>query len=294
MDRGKDSKNLNMVKANNTIFQFYLAMMDYFGEFFSEKYPVSSSIEDTKHYQTVIITKIVQMFHTLELLTKNSLDEVSARCVLRGILDSVTAYSFIYQREDENDMLFRHYLYALDGWREYKKSVITISEENEYKDKEDYACDYVIKQIEDKLHLHPFYKEGGSNAKKIIQSAKWNYESLQNPRSLSYGEMYTNVGFNNSSLKYFQGYLSQFAHGLYLSNKCIADSEPMNRVLYECIPIADKFTQAISQTCHDKEMMTNLIGSDIFQDFLNSKNYNFDDFSEFALALVRKDKTLLI
>lgn len=129
-----------MVKANNTIFHFYLTMMDFLGKYLSEKNPNTSSMEDTKHYQTVIIMKIVQMFHSLELLTKDTLDEVSARCVLRGILDSVTTYSFIYQRTDVNDMLFRHYLFALDGWREYKKSVIPISEDNEYKSKEDCAC----------------------------------------------------------------------------------------------------------------------------------------------------------
>lgn len=42
------------------------------------------------------------MFHSLELLTKDTLDEVSARCVLRGILDCVTTYSFIYQRTDKD------------------------------------------------------------------------------------------------------------------------------------------------------------------------------------------------
>ena len=106
--------------------------------------------------------------------------------------------------------------------------------------------------------------------------------------------MYSVIGFNNKSIAYFQSYLSQFVHGLCLSNMFIADSEQMNRVLYECIPIADKFIQAIFQTFHDKEMMTNLIGSDIFQGFLNSKNYNFDNLAEFAFALIRKDKTLLI
>ena len=283
-----------MVKANNTIFQFYLAMMDSLGKYLSEKYPQSSSIEDTKHYQTVVITKIVRMFHFLESLTKNTFDEVSARCILRGILDSVTAYSFVYQREDENDMLFRHYLYVLDGWREYKKSVIKISEVNEYNDKEDYSCDYVIKQIEEKLRYHIYYSQDQATAKFLIQNSNWKYESLKKPRSLKYGEMYSVIGFNNKSIAYFQSYLSQFVHGLCLSNMFIADSEQMNRVLYECIPIADKFIQAIFQTFHDKEMMTNLIGSDIFQGFLNSKNYIFDNLAEFAFALIRKDKTLLI
>lgn len=283
-----------MVKANNTILQFYLAMMDFLGTYLSEKYPVSSSLEDTKHYQTVIITKIVRMFHSLELVTKNTFDEVSARCILRGILDSVTAYSFVYQREDENDMLFRHYLYALDGWREYKKSVITISEENEYKDKEDYDCGYVIKQIEEKLSNHIFYTQNQATAKILIQNSNWKYESLKNPRSLKYGEMYSVIGFNNKSIEYFQGYLSQFVHGLCLSNKPIADSAQMKKVLHECIPIADKFIQSINQTFNDKEMMISFIGSDIIQNFLNSKDFNFEDLSEFALALVRKYKTLLI
>lgn len=283
-----------MVKANNTILQFYLAMMDFLGTYLSEKYPVSSSLEDTKHYQTVIITKIVRMFHSLESVTKNTFDEVSARCILRGILDSVTAYSFVYQKEDENDMLFRHYLYALDGWREYKKSVITISEENEYKDKEDYDCGYVIKQIEEKLSNHIFYTQNQATAKILIQNSNWKYESLKNPRSLKYGEMYSVIGFNNKSIEYFQGYLSQFVHGLCLSNKPIADSAQMKKVLHECIPIADKFIQSINQTFNDKEMMISFIGSDIIQNFLNSKDFNFEDLSEFALALVRKDKTLLI
>ena len=283
-----------MIKANNTILQFYLAMMDFLGKYLFEKYPQSSSIEDTKHYQTVIIAKIVQIFHSLELLTKDTVDEVSARCVLRGILDSVMTYCFIYQRTDVNDMLFRHYLYALDGWREYKKSVITISEGNEYKDKEDFACDYVIKQIEEKLKDHTYYNQDRAITNLLIQNSNWKYESLQNPRSLKYGEMYSAIGFNNKSIEYFLGYLSQFVHGLCLSNKSIADSEQMRRVLHECIPIADKFIQSINQTFHDKEMMINFVSSDIFQTFLNSKDFNFDDLAEFAYALVRKDKTIFI
>ena len=256
------------------IFQFYLAMMDFWGKFLSEKYSQSSSIEDTKHYQTVIIAKIVQMFHSIELLTKDTVDEVSARCVLRGILDSVTTYCFIYQRTDVTDMLFRHYLYALDGWREYKKNV--------------------IKQIEEKLKDHTYFTQDRAIANLLIQNSNWKYESLQNPRSLKYGEMYLAIGFNNKHIEYFQGYLSQYVHGLCLSNKPIADSEQMKRVLHECILVADKFIQSITQTFHDKEMMISFMGSDIIQSFLNSKDFSLDELSEFAIALVRKDKTILI
>lgn len=43
-----------MIRSNDTIIQFYFAMMDSFEEYLSEKYPDSNSIEDTKHYQTII------------------------------------------------------------------------------------------------------------------------------------------------------------------------------------------------------------------------------------------------
>lgn len=282
-----------MVKANDTIFQFYLVMMDFFEKYLSEKYLDNSSMKDIKHYQTIIILKIVRMFHSIELLTKNTLDEESARCVLRGILDNVTTYCFIYQRTDVNDILFRHYLYTLDGWREYKKSVITISEENEYKHKEDYNCDYAIKQIEDKLRTHIYYSKDRTTIESLIQNANWKYESIQNPRSLKYGKMYAYIGFNSKLTKYFQGYLSQFVHGLCLSNKQ-TNSKMLKSVLYESIILADKFIQTIYHTFNDKEMVKQFCDSDIIRNFLKSKDFNVNDLAECAYALVRKDKTLLI
>lgn len=282
-----------MIKANNTIFLFYLAMMDSFGKYLSEKYPQSSSIEDTKHYQTTIIEKIVRMFHTLELLIKETVDEVSARCVFRGILDSVTTYSFIYQRTNEEDMLFRHYLYALDGWREYKKSVISISEENEFKHKEVYACDYVIKQIEDKLRNHIYYTQNSSKVEELIKKANWKYKSVQETAKLTYLEMYKVIKFDTNTSEYYQGYFSQFVHGLCFSNKQTSP-EILKSVLYESIILADKFIQAICHTFNDKEMVEQFCGSNIIRNSLNSKDFNLDNLLEFAIGLVGKDKTMLI
>ena len=106
--------------------------------------------------------------------------------------------------------------------------------------------------------------------------------------------MYSAIGFTNKSIDYFQGYLSQFAHGLCLSNKPTADSEQMNRVLYECIPIADKFIQTMNQTFRDKRMIDLFLRTDDIKKFMDSKGFSFDDLAEFAHALIRKDKTLLI
>lgn len=283
-----------MIKANGTIFRFYLAMMDSFSEYLSEKYPENSSIDDTKHYQTVIIKKIVQMFYSLELLTKDTLDEVSARCVLRGILDSVTIYCFIYEREDYEEILFRHYLYVLDGFSSYRNHVI--KNDIDYNDTNSILiiCDDVISQIEQKLLSHPYSLRDNTVTAKIIKSRNWRYKSFQNQNSVKFGEMYTLVGFVNRYADYCKSYLSQHAHGLCFSNRIHVNREQMEKVQFESIPIADKFIQSITQTFHDKGMIKDFISSGKIRTFLASKDFDVDNLFDFANTLIRKDKIILI
>ena len=89
-----------MVKASKLLFKFNLMLLDSFSEHLSSKFP--ESIADCpNHIKANIIAKIVRMFHTLELIVDKSRDEVSARCILRGLLDGITTYCFIYDRDDD-------------------------------------------------------------------------------------------------------------------------------------------------------------------------------------------------
>ncbi len=68
----------------------------------------------------------------------------------------------------------------------------------------------------------------------------------------------------------------------------------MKRVLHECIPIADKFIQTMSQSFRDEGMIEILLRSNAIKKFMDSKCFIIDDLAEFAFALVLNDKTLLI
>lgn len=280
-----------MIKANETIFNFYLILIDSLEKYLSKKYPKCNSSKDIKCYQTANIQKITKMFHSLELLSRNTLDEVSARCILRGILDNITTYSFIYQRDNEEEVWFRHYLYALDGFKEYTKNVLVLTKQNDLFFKEDSLCYQIIEQTEKKLYHHPFYKQHESAAKKIIKNARWNYESLENPRSLKYREMYALVGFESGVSEYFQSYLSQFVHGMCFSNTS-TNSAKLKAVIYESIVLADKFIQVILQTFHDKEIENHLICPEVIQQYFDS--IKIDDLAEFTRDMVRKEKVLSI
>ena len=271
-----------MIKANPTIFKLYLSMMDSFSGFLSQKY-TEVSLDNPNHYKTIIIQKVVRMFHTLEQLVKETQDEVSARCVLRGILDSVTTYCFIYQREDKYDMMFRHYLYEIDGFITYKKGIIDgIMEENENKYKFEYACNEVIRQIKFKLSSHPYQRLNNKNVKTIINSANWKYKSLDDPKGLTFKEMYKHIILDTKLICYYQEILSQHTHGLCLSNITNSDSEQLQKVLYESIPLADRIVQGMCRTFPQKELLKHFRDSKSYKAIINCEDFDQDDLLEFA------------
>lgn len=283
-----------MIKANPTIFMIYLAMMDSFSEHLSQKYS-SSTLDNPDHYKTIILQKIVRMFHTLEQIIKEPHDEVSARCVLRGILDSVTTYCFIYQRKDRIDMMFRHYLYILDGFTTYKKAIIDgILEKGEDKKIFENTYNEVDKQILSKLSSHPYYKIDRKQAEILMEHANWRYESLNNTTKMKFREMYKLIKLEDRLVNYYQSVLSQYAHGLFLSNTTFIHSGQLQKVLFESIPLADRIIQGICRTFPKDDLICFFLRSDACRGILNNPDFNTNDLLDFAKAFLRKDKTILI
>lgn len=283
-----------MIKANPTIFKVYLSIMDSFSENLSKKY-AESSIENPDHFKAGVIQKIVQMFHTLAIITKETKDEVSSRCVLRGILDNVTTYCFIYDRDDKNDMMFRHYLYVLDGYICYKNSVLNgIMEKRNSEFPFEQLCDNAMEQISKQIECHPYSRLNNRIIRKIVRNANWKYESLQNPQGLKFRDMYIQIGLNSQLADYYQGYLSQFVHGLSFSNIPFVNQEQIMNVLYESIPLADKLIQSIYKTFPKEEILHEVFRSKTILNLFKEPDYNFDDLFTYVKALIRKDKTILI
>lgn len=284
-----------MAKANKSLFILYLALLDSFSRHLSLTFPNGNAV-CPNHIKANIIAKTVRMLHTLEKIINDGCDEVSARCVLRGVLDSITTYCFIYDRDNENDILFRHYLYALDGFRSYKSSVVEcISEKNNTrKDLKD-MCDSFIKQIEDILAKHPYFKEDNNAVNTIVRNANWKYKSLKDIKSWNFSEMYELIGFSKSLARYFQGYLSQFSHGLCLSNTLRDDEEILKDVLYESIVIEQKTINVIKST-FPKENWTKiaLSYSDSLMALLNNSEIKREEYIEFINSRKLNDGILEI
>lgn len=283
-----------MLKGTSIVFKLYLAMLEYFSEYLSGKYSVSS-LDSPNHYKTNIIQKIVRMFHTLDELTNKIEDEVSARCVLRGILDSVTTYCFIYEREDKSDMLFRHYLYALDGLTTYKKAIVDgVLEDGSNKTFFEYSCNMAIVQLRQALYNHPYTNLDNKNIETIIKNHNWKYESIDKPNGLSFYRMYREVLLDEKLVNYYSGILSQYAHGLCLSNNPCVNQEQIRNVLYESILLADRIVKGIYRTFPQKEIVNNFLHSESYKRIMHCQGGDHDELLEYAQGIMRGDKIIYI
>lgn len=282
-----------MINVNMTVFHFYLAMIDFFSDFLSQKYP-DSSLDDTKHFETVIIAKIKRMFHSLELLSNGFDDEISARSILRTILDSVATYSFIYGRSDTKEKMFRHYLYALDGYRVYRDAVVLGVMENRNRQSFEHVCNSIINQIEEKLYNHVYSHKPNLVVSRIIKEADWKYVSLSNNDKYGFIDLYKMMGIEDITANYFQQFLSQFSHGLCLSNYYTSDAERLNRVLLESIIVADKMIKAVCNSFPYKIMLSSFLKSTSVSKLLNSPEFKIDELAEYVKSLMEKEDRILI
>lgn len=289
-----------MYKASMTIFKYYMALMDSFSESLLHMYP-EGSLDNPDHYKVLIINKIARMFHSLETLVENIRDEVSARCVLRGILDSVTIYCFIYERTDNEEVLFRHLLYIKDGFKSYRDKVGNIIvDKSRNRDKEESfeeLCDQILSQVDKKLFSHPYSSINKTSVETIIKNGCWNYVSLFNkPKSVKFGPMYRHVGFEEKTAEYYQSVLSQYAHGLCLSNLLQSDMSHMKKILFESLPFAYRMVEAILHTFPDRrhDLLNCFHKSTSYQALSNNPEFKIEEFLKYFQAVRNHDTRVII
>ena len=85
---------------------------------------------------------------------------------------------------------------------------------------------------------------------------------------MSYKYIYINIGLDEKNVTYYQQYLSQFSHGLCLSNK--SNFVDDKKVLLESVPLAFIMIETIKQFFSEEELL-NVITKNI-----DMNNFNFD------------------
>ncbi len=179
---------------------------------------------------------MLDTWESIFLIYSHNRDYVSACTLCRNIIDNLVIIYHIYMDSNEDEKLFKHYLYILDGilcrhkdYPDYKQLVNNgrISE-NEFaaliaQVKETDKSDMLAKEfIIQKLKINPLYQDN-QVISDIINNGNWKYKSLNisykkgKKNQYSWNALYKKLN-SNSSFSAYASYLSVFVHGLSISN----------------------------------------------------------------------------
>lgn len=272
-----------MKSYNESYYDSYAAiysLLAFETEQLKRHYP-SSNIEKIDDYKTNILHKCAIFFHTLFYVVVEAHDYYSAGTLIRMIADTLSSYNLIYHDSDKETTCLRHYLFILDGLCQRKKYFDchqmnydnTISMEvykrlelqvSSSKENTLNAIDICKSQIT-KLDIYKAQKE---NVDMLIEKRNWQFIDVSRPKGHYKWEQLYPMLDNKKAFSDMITFLSQFVHGLSISNLTIDNSlQDFEPLLAYGITLMSKTMAFIK---NDFELSRN----DLFSGFLNSPHFS--------------------
>lgn len=272
------------MKSLSSVFKLYLFILEAYVDVVEELYH-SHFVNDIKSYQSIILRRIVNSLKTLDRMLVVSNDPISAYGLLRTIADSICVYCFIYENDNNQEIEFRHYLYLLDGCSQFvndfpqvliNNELIDKTEEdkhnNEYNQEETNLIDFqrnLLDYIHNTIIAQTFRRESSI----IINRCDWKYRKVSNytkTESFNWRDLYEKAGCDAIMVNFLSSFLSQYVHGLFLSNTKNPNSAVHYSIILDCTISLEKMLKLAIESCFKEDniqkLMLNHINLDKFHD----------------------------
>ena len=202
------------------------------------------SIADILAYALAFIERVLVQSSTLAEIARKRKDYVTVCALVRVLADNIATLNLIYNCEDEEEKVLRHLLYVLDGvqarWmmldtREMKYDGKIPKETFDAlyqqvqgaKKNAKEGIDYCISTIKER----PLYRLNHEQIDVLIDRKNWKYRVLEKPKNFySWREMYGMLNIKEGE-DVFSSFLSQYVHGLSISNIIINDKDDFDAPL---------------------------------------------------------------
>ena len=186
----------------------------------------STNITDLNSYKVRQLKRISRVVETFISIVLRKEDLISAHSILRCIVDSTVVLFLLYDKDDQEEILLRHYLYILDANDERNKVVgnpdldgcpVIIQKEvrtpyefsKENFERTELLCESKIKELS-------IYKENTSDIDSLIKKRQWKYINMSaHEKNIKWEQLYEN--FPKIVLAKYTGFLSQDVHNLAFS-----------------------------------------------------------------------------
>ena len=271
----------------NTYIAIY-SMLGYEMERLSQSH-LSRAVNDIYGYRILMLTRMTKSFHTLYSTLAECHDYVSSSTLIRMLADSLAAYLTIYHEQDDEEMKLRHFLYVIDGTKlrlDYleKSMQILKGRASSMSDNEHISilsesensvnkCRNLLKSCTDVIKFMPVYKLYKNEIDILIQNRNWQYQSLSRPKiKQHWADMYLRID-NREIVKGMFSFLSQYAHGLSVSNLILGSDMGAFYPLYSYgIVLMGKVKEIVENDFNmDKyELLDGFMQSDFFEGYFGS------------------------
>ncbi len=233
----KSTEQFGYIYVNKFLYSFYLYKNTI--KRITDLYRYAS-VDNLKGYIAHFCYLRLVSFDTLIKVVIQNKDYLSANCILRMLGDSVAVFRLIYMERDIDKLLLRHSLYVIDGC---ERNLDVLPEENHNSgimpDEEFAKSNEVtrfnredrkrkIKQAEELINKSPLKMKDQAAFNKIVEDRNWKFKEFKNYKKIGsnqykWQDLYKLIGccegFDLLS------YISQFAHGLSMSNLVISMNE---------------------------------------------------------------------
>lgn len=203
------------------------------------------SVSDIPGYILQICRKILTQFSTLVIVSRQRNDYNSVCSLVRVLADSIATLNLIYCCDDDEERIIRHLLYVLDGVSERDKLLnerypeydgrisrevfdILCAQYQEAKENAQGCIKYCI----DTIKKSPYYPTHQPEIDVLIQKRNWKFKTISEPKprdGYSWKDLYQMLKINMADEMF--PYLSQYIHGLSISNILLNDKDDFDAPL---------------------------------------------------------------
>lgn len=195
-------------------------------------------LNDLKSYQCTILHKCVLSFYSLYVVILNCRDYYSSGTLIRMIADNLSSYNLIYHENDDTKKQLRHYLFVLDGLIVRQNFLedhtlpydgsIPCDEYDALVDQINFAKENTKDAIifcKEAIYNLDLYKTSKDSIDMLIRKHNWRFMDISIPNGhYKWEDLYSQL-CNKPAFTDMEKLLSQFVHGLSLSNLDTEDTD---------------------------------------------------------------------
>ncbi len=226
-----------------------------------ELYPYAS-VKYLKGYVAHFCYIRLKSFDTLAKVLLEHKDYVSANCILRMLGDCITIFRLVYMEPNPDYRILRHSLYVIDGCErnlavlpegDINKGCIPDKELELLKKQALFNREHrerLMREAQEMLDNSPLKASDEHAFAKIVEDRNWKFKEFKNYKKTGsnqykWKDLYDLIGkCDNFDVL---SYISQYAHGLSMSNLIInLDEQNIDEVLAEVVGLIDRMINYMS------------------------------------------------